>query len=157
MSQKSRDVRDYLHGVTRMERAINRNRSEIKRLYDRIHEQKRSIESLSGVSYDGVRVQTSHENHTEDRIIKLIDAEAQIEERIAYLEVQITNMDKERILILDQINGLGGDPDFSEILYQHYVKRKDLYEIADDIPMSYSGVCHKHGAALMLFQSRYRV
>lgn len=116
---------------------------------------KESVRALQAVSYDGIGVQTSKTNRTEDRIIKAVDAEREICSRIAELEQRNADMDASRIAIIDQINMLGGDPYYSDILFHVYVEQKDLQYVADQIDKSYYYCCHKHGEALMKFADKY--
>lgn len=155
MSARSRNVIDYLHNARRLDRAVKRNRAEIDRLKSHLKEVGESVQALHAVSYDGIGVQTSKVNRTEERIIKAVDVEREICSRIAELEQRNASMDADRIKVIEQINKLGGDPCYPDILFHVYVEQKDLQYVADQMGKSYYYCCHKHGEALMKFAEQY--
>ena len=96
---------------------------------------------------DGVLVQHSQSNATEDRLISQIDREREI---LAAIEAQ-TQM---RLRITMEIHKLD-NATFIQLLYARYVRLQKFEQIALDMGYEYSWIRHLHKDALDAFAELY--
>lgn len=131
-------AKSYLERVKHLDMIIRQK----KREWNELH---MTAGGFTGIDYSKDRVQTScsgdasftHKVH-----------------RIADLEKEVYRLLKEKHRIIDQIQGLK-NPDYTDLLYKHYVEYKNLRRISMEMKYSYDHVRHLHGRALQSFNDKY--
>lgn len=101
--------------------------------------------STGAIRYDEDRVQTSLSGTP--RQLSLIEKAADMDREITDMIDQLIDLRHE---IIKQIHGLSDDR-FVRILFQRYVERKSLTQIANDMNYDYKWLCRLHGYALSEF------
>lgn len=131
-------AKEYLLQIRLLDTKINQRLKELEGY-------KRRMYGAKGVSYDGVRVQTSP---TPDNIGEAVGRAIEMEKEINRMVEGLWGL-KHRII--GEIHSLDNDL-YIKILYMRYVELKSLEEIAVETAYSYRQVLRLHGLALLDFQ-----
>ncbi len=127
-------------------RQLSKLRSDLQRRMNHAEVLRTDITYMKGMSYDGVRVQTSPtgESLPQRQVEELADLEKQI-------AVEMVEYHKLRYKITREIEQLP-DERFREILALRYVEGESLEEVAAEMGYSYDWARRLHGYALCSFQ-----
>lgn len=130
--------RDYRNRISQLEK-------EQDLLAGRITKLREDRRFLTGISYDGIRVQTSASGSSNAQEIteRIIDLERQYELKC----MEIDELTKE---FCDVISGL--DPRYSELLHARWIENKSLYDYAVSNHYSYERIKHIHNEAIREFE-----
>lgn len=129
-------VKAYLQQLRKLDNLIKARKDSLERMYQ-------EETYLTGISYDGIRVQTSKLDTGFKKSEEQADREAELLRLIRRLQ------DK-RNTILSQISLLD-NPVHVQVLIDRYVYYLSFEEIADNIHRSYVRTTHIHGDALKAF------
>lgn len=132
-------ARDYLD-------EIDKKRAKIDTLRKEINDLRESINLLPGVSYDGVKVQTST---TDVQVLATVETLVDKERRLSGL---IEEWQRDRTARIQTIHLLA-DKDQISVLYARYVSGLYWWEIMRDMKASESTIHRIHRAALEELQT----
>lgn len=134
-------AKSYLQQLRKLDNLITARKASLKRMIE-------EETYITGISYDGIRVQTSK---TETGFKKSEDQA----DREAELLKLIRTLQEKRNTILDQISMLD-NPVHVQVLIERYVYYRSFEEISDSIHRSYVRTTHIHGDALRKFDAILR-
>lgn len=136
-------AKEYLSQLGKLERKIDDRKKHLEAL-------KADIPYLRGMSYDGVRVQTSPSGEclAQKKVEQIADIEAALSREIA----EYHHLRRKITLEIEQLQDLR----FQEILIDRYVERMSLREIADDMGYEVSWVRKLHGRSINAFEVNLR-
>lgn len=132
--------------------------TRIRLLDNHISEKKWELEDIkcrhtliSAVDYSKERTTGSKSGNASFEKIsdRIVDLEQEINHEIEKFAV-------ERHKIINLIHELG-DCNFSRVLYEHYVKYKSFFIIAEEMNYTYQYVLELHAGALKKFESSYKI
>lgn len=127
---------------------LTRLRHRIRWIHDEIDALRAEAESIRGIRYDKIRVQTSPDPDPLATYLSKLEKETQ---RLS------TTMDRyivARAKIERQVSDLTPGL-YADILYLRYVEGRPLQEVADELNYAYDYVRHAHGHALQAFERKY--
>ena len=131
-----KEVKEYLHRIQKLDRMIEHELQEVEKW-------KAMCEYPNAPTYGTERVQTSGSNKLPSVLANYITIKGRIEKEVEKLV-------EERQEIINTIKGLPLQE--YDVIYEKYVNKKDFYEIADIMGISYSWVTSVHGRALKSMQ-----
>ena len=137
-----RKAKEYLQQLQRLDTTINQKIQELSDL-------RATAKKIGGMDYSKDRVQTNAcgDAPFTDTVLRIIDLEHEINREIdAFVD--------EKHCIINQIQSLQNSK-YIDLLYQRYVKFKQLEQIAVDMNYTYQYVRELHGRALQEFESTY--
>ena len=134
-------AKEYLNQLGMLEDRIRRRKKHLEAL-------KADITYMKGMSYDGVRVQSSPSG--ESSALKQVERIADIEAVLAREMTEYHNMRRKITLEIEQLS----DTRFQEILTDRYIERMSLQEIADEMGYSYAWIKRLHNLALYYFTKK---
>lgn len=129
----------YLNQISAIEGKIESLQRNIKDIREKL--------TLSGVRYDGDRVQVTAGDRMADMFARLDILERKQRAEIARLAVV-------RAQIIEQVWNLPLNT--AGLLERRYLRKYTLEETADDMGYSYEHIRHLHGEALKQFYERYK-
>lgn len=128
----------YLQQIEKLDSQIKKKLSEVEKLG--------LIATGTTMKFESERVQSSGSKHSmENAICMKLDIESEVVE-------EVKKLFKLRQKIIHDIDQLPINE--YEVIYRKYVEYKELYEIADDMGMSYSWVTSVHGRGLANIQKQ---
>lgn len=134
-------AKEYLSQIRQM-------RSRLQVLQDEIATIRSQAESVRGMDYDKVRVQSSPDmDPLATYLGQLTEAEEELSTELEqYLAIYTQ--------IFRQIANLGMGI-YADVLFMRYFENKTLAEIAEDLQYSHDRIRHIHGVALQEFEHKY--
>ena len=135
-------AKEYLGQIHRLEDEVEHAWIQLQRL-------QREVSFLTGVRYDGDRVQSSNNTTGFPTVEKLADKELE-------LERMINNLADKRWIIIEQIEGLPNQV-HSRLLFERYVNYRNFETIGELMNYSYPHTIRLHGEALMAFTKKYDI
>lgn len=132
-------AKEYLLQIQAMEGEINSLRRSMDDIRERL--------SLSGVRYDGDKIQVTAGDRMAESFARLDALERKQRKKITLLSVR-------RAKIINQIWGM--PLPMAGILERRYLQKRTLEQAADDMGYSYDHARHLHGDALNLFYKTYK-
>lgn len=132
----TKQVKDYLLQIQKLDRLIENKLAEIERWKD--------IATGTTMQSDGERVQsTGNKQKMADAVCRYIQIENEINEAID----RFVNLKQQIISLIELL-----PVDEYDLLHKIYVQNKELYEVAGEMDKSYSWVTSTHGRALVHVQ-----
>ncbi|MCD7724302.1 MAG: hypothetical protein LUI12_01895 [Clostridiales bacterium] len=134
------NTKTYLSQIERLDRMIQNKLSEIYQL--------KTMACSVTVANDGERVKTSSDkDRLGNTVAKIVDLEKET-------DILVDELIAKKKYITSQIEGIE-DVTYYHILFNKYVARKDLVQIAKEIPCSYRQATRYHVEALIEFEKKY--
>lgn len=123
-------------------------RARLQVLQDEIATLRSQAESVRGMNYDKIRVQSSPDmDPLATYLGRLTEAEEELSTELdQYLAIYMK--------VFRQISGIGMGM-YADVLYLRYFDGLSLSEIADQLNYSYDYTRHIHGVALQEFEHKY--
>lgn len=135
------NAKRYLNQIRRLEQNVQQRLVELKKLRE-------EATILKGVSYDGLKVQSSNQSTGFAAIERIVDKEHEVMR-------MVDQMQSVRHKIIMQIQALSELEEdgliYSSILFDRYVNYADFAQIACTINRSYTHTIRLHGEALKAF------
>lgn len=127
---------------------LTRLRHRIRWIKDEIDALRAEAESVRGIRYDKIRVQTSPDPDPLASYFARLEKEEQrlVATMDKYIEIRV-NIEQQ---LADFAPGM-----YADILYLRYAEGMTLQQIADEMNYSYDYVRHAHGHALQAFERKY--
>lgn len=122
---------------------------KLKGSIKRLEETRDNIVVVSGISYDGERVDSTL---TPDNVHNIAMKRMEI---VRELTRDISRYQAIVPVIVNQINDMDKG-EHAELLYLRYVKGMSLFEISEQMSFSYGRIKHMHGEALQEFYKKYK-
>lgn len=135
-------AKEYLRQIEALNCKINQRILELERL--------RALISEGAINYSSDKIQSSHTNLQEERLVKYNDMQNEIECMVD----ELIDLKHE---IINQIHKLDAGKNTSiyiHVLFKKYVELKPLKEISKELNYNYKWLCQLHGKALQCFDEQ---